>query len=68
MFRSSTFPFTAHEQEAIFWMSIDLFSLYGLFSHFRPRDAALENSSFQVSSYARANVRIICEKTKGTFP
>ena len=46
------------------YTSIDLFSLYVLFSHFRPRDATPENSFFQVSSYARANVRITCEKTK----
>ena len=51
-----------------FASAIDLFSLYVLFSHFRPRDATPENSSFQVSSYARANVRIFCEKTKGKFP
>ena len=38
--------------------TIDLFSLYVLFSHFRPRDATRGNSFFQMSSYARANVRI----------
>ena len=48
--------------------AIDLFSLYVLFSHFRPHDATPENSFFQVSAYARANVRITCEKTKGNFP
>ena len=48
--------------------AIDLFSLYVLFSHFRPRDAARGNSFFQMLSYARANVRIINEKTKGKFP
>ena len=37
---------------------INLFSLYVLFSHFRPRDATRGNSFFQMSSYARANVRI----------
>ena len=42
--------------------SIDLFSLYVLFSHFRPRDATGGNSFFQMSSYARANVRITNEK------
>ena len=47
---------------------IDLFSLYILFSHFRPRDATRGNSSFQMSSYARANLRITNEKTKGKFP
>jgi len=47
---------------------IDLFSLYGSFSHFRPRDATRGNSFFQMSSYARANVRITNEKTKEKFP
>ena len=28
--------------------TIDLFSLGGLFSHFRPRDDTLENSCFQI--------------------
>ena len=42
---------------------IDLFSLYVLFSHFRPRDATWENSFFQLLSYARANVRK-CEMGK----
>ena len=46
---------------------IDLFSLYVLFSHFRPCDATRGNSFFQMSSYARANVRIINERTKGKF-
>ena len=47
---------------------IDLFSLYILFFHFRPRDATRGNSFFQMSSYARANLRITNEKTKGQFP
>ena len=47
---------------------IDLFSLYILFSHLRPRDATRGNSFFQMSSYARANLRITNEKTKGKFP
>ena len=45
-------------------MPIDLFSLYVLFSHFRPRDATRGNSFFQMSSYARANLRITNEKGK----
>ena len=49
-------------------MQIDLFGLYILFSHFRPRDATRGNSFFQMSSYARANLRITTEKTKGKFP
>ena len=40
---------------------IDLFSLYVLFSQFRPRDATRVNSFFQMSSYARANVRMTNE-------
>ena len=44
--------------------TIDLFSLYILFSHFRPRDATRGNSFFQMSSYARANLRITNEKQK----
>jgi len=48
--------------------STDLFSLYVLFSHFRPRDATRGNSFFQMSSYARENVRISNEKTIGKFP
>ena len=47
---------------------IDLFSLYVLFSHFRPRDATRGNSFFQMSSYARANVRITNEKNKRQIP
>ena len=41
---------------------IDLFSLYVLFSRFRPRDTTRGNSFFQMSSYAPANVRITNEK------
>ena len=44
------------------WVSrIDHFGLYILFSHFRPRDATRGNSFFQMSSYARANLRITNE-------
>ena len=46
------------------YKTINLFSLYVLFSHFRPRDATRGNSFSQMSSYARANVRIINEKKK----
>ena len=49
--------------------AIDLFSLYVLFSYLRPRDATLVNSFFQLSSYARANVRITRErKNKRKIP
>ena len=44
--------------------AIDLFSLYVLFSYFGPRDATRGNSFFQLSSYARANVRITNDKNK----
>ena len=47
---------------------LDLFSLYILFSHFRPRDVTLGKTFFQMSSYAREYVRITYEKTKGKFP
>ena len=49
-------------------MLIDLFSLYVLFSHFRPRDATRGNSFFQMSSYARANVRITDAENKRQIP
>ena len=49
-------------------IAIDLFSLYVLFSHFRPRDATRGNSCFQMSSYARANVRITNDKNKRKIP
>ena len=38
------------------------------FPHFRPRDATRGNSFFQMSSYARANVRITNEKNKRKIP
>ena len=47
---------------------IDLFSLYVLFSHFRPRDVTRGNGFFQMSSYAHANVRVTNETTNGKFP
>ena len=47
---------------------IDLFSLYVLFSHFRLRVATRGNSFFQMSSYARANERIINDKNKRKIP
>ena len=42
--------------------------MFFFFSNFRPRDATRANTFFQLPSYARANVRIINEKTKGKFP
>ena len=53
---------------ALFCIVIDLFSLYILFSHLRPRDVTLGKTFFQMSSYAREYVRITYEKTKGKFP
>ena len=47
---------------------MDLFSLYVLFSHFRPRGATRGISFFQMSSSARANVRITNEKDKRQIP
>ena len=46
---------------------IILFSLYVLLSHFKARDGTPENCFFQVSSCARANVCIICYRSK-QFP
>ena len=51
-----------------FLMVLDLFGLYILFSHFRPRDATQGNSFFQMSSYPRANVRITNETNKRQIP
>ena len=48
--------------------AIDLIGLYILFSHFRPRDATRGNSFFQMSCYARANLRITNEKNKRKIP
>ena len=45
---------------------IDLFSLYVLFSQYRPRDNTLENSFFQISSCSRAYVRTTRQSVK--FP
>ena len=39
-----------------------------MFSHFIPRDATRGNSFFQMSSYARANVRMINDKNKRKIP
>ena len=44
------------------------FQLVPFVFHFRPRDATRGNSFFQMSSYARANLRITNEKTKRKFP
>ena len=49
-------------------LAIDLFSLYVLFSHVRPRDATRGNSFYQMSSYARASVRINNDKNKRKTP
>ena len=48
-----------------FESNIDLLSLYVLFSKYRSRDNTLGNCFFHISSYSRAYVRIIYEKTKG---
>ena len=46
-------------------LTIDLFSLYILFSQCRSCVVTLESCFFEISSYSRAYVRIIYEKTKG---
>ena len=48
--------------------TINLFSLYVLFCHFKPRDATRGNSFFQMSADARANVRITNDKNKRKIP
>ena len=45
--------------------AIDLFSLYVLFSQYMSCDNTLENCFFQISSYSRAYLRVIYEKTMG---
>ena len=44
--------------------AIDLFGLCILFSQYRSCDNSLENCFFQFSSYSRAYLRVIYEKTK----
>ena len=66
--RAHTLPTRKQRVYSVICFLIDLFSLYGLFSHFRPRDATRGNSFFQMSSHARANLRITNAKTKGKFP
>ena len=48
--------------------AIDLFSLYVLFSQYMSRDNTLGNRFFQISSYSRAYLLIIYEKTMGQVP
>ena len=48
--------------------SIDLTSLYVLFSQYKSRDNTLQNSFIQISSYLREHLRIYCEKTGGQVP
>ena len=50
------------------YSSIDLFSFYVLFSHFRPSHATRGNSFFQMSSHAHANVCITNEKYRRKIP
>ena len=45
--------------------AIDLFSLYVLFSQYMSCENTLENCFFQISSYSRAYLRVIYEKTMG---
>ena len=48
--------------------SIELFSLYVLFSQYRSCDNTLENCFSQISSCSRAYLRVIYEKTKSQVP
>ena len=47
---------------------IDLFYLVSFVFQYRSCDNNLENCFFPISSYSRAHVRIIYEKTKGQVP
>ena len=47
---------------------IDLFSLNVLFPQYRSRANTLGNRFFQISSYSRAYLRIISEKTMDQVP
>ena len=49
-------------------VSINLFSLYAVFSQYRPCDNTLENRFFQITSNSRAYLHIIYEETKGQVP
>ena len=60
--------FCCRPHRALLKLPIDLFSLYVLFSHFRARDTTRGNSFFQMSSYARANVRITNAENKRQIP
>ena len=44
----------AHREKKYGGSPIDLFSLYVLLPHFRPRDGTLENHCFQILKYLRA--------------
>ena len=57
-----------HQFLYCFYMQIDLFSLYILFSQYRSCDDTLENYFFQTSSYSCAYQRIIYEKKKEQIP
>ena len=51
----------SQQEQTVWWTNhnpwkIGLFSLYVLFSHFRPRDATRGNSFFQMSSYVRITI------------
>ena len=61
--QNSNYYFTERNLWQFLRDSTDLFSLY-----VKPRDATRGNSSFQMSSYARANVRITNAKNKGKIP
>ena len=52
----------------IYSFTIDLFSLYVLFSWCRSCDNTQGNCFFQISSYSHAYLRIIYERTKGQVP
>ena len=50
---SSSSPVFLPPQKLTFQIPIDLFSLYILLPHFRPRDGTLGNDCFQILKYLR---------------
>ena len=63
-----TTPYQLGLRSVVISKSIDLLSLYVLFSQYRSCDNTLENCFFQISSYSRAYLVIIYKKTKGQVP
>ena len=63
-----TTPYQLGLRSVVISKSIDLLSLYVLFSQYRSCDNTLGNCFCQISSYSRAYLVIIYKKTKGQIP